>query len=266
MTLFAIVLGLLAAGILLWRAKRSDRRSRSPGAPLRLLFLPFAGLLIQILSLRWSGGIERVGLFTVSQILILTFIAANWSLVPLRLFATGLFLNLLPMLANGGYMPITPETMAQIHPGSTAADWTIGLVRAGSKDIVLNAAQAPFWFLGDIFVLGSPFPLPVAYSLGDTILLLAFGWAAYSYPPMRAPMINHIELERLVSAGAVDRQFRELLLQDPLRAAEGYHSDRFSLTSEERAVLAQAQAYDYKTFVRFIAGWIVHQRSESRFE
>ncbi len=74
-------------------------------------------------------------------------------------------------------------------------------------------------------------------------------------------MINHIDLERLVSAGVVDRQFRELLLRDPLRAAEGYRSERFQLTSEEKAVLLRARTNDYSTFVNEIAHWIDKRRS-----
>lgn len=84
-------------------------------------------------------------------------------------------------------------------------------------------------------------------------------------------MISHIDLERVVSAGVIDRQFRELLLRDPLRAAEGYRSERFQLTSEEKAVLLRARTIahgkaspagnDYSTFVNEIARWIDDRRS-----
>ncbi len=73
--------------------------------------------------------------------------------------------------------------------------------------------------------------------------------------------MSHIELERLVSAGAVDKQFRELLLSDPLRAADGYYSDRFRLTAEEKAVIANLRTSDFQTFVESIARWISQQRA-----
>ena len=71
----------------------------------------------------------------------------------------------------------------------------------------------------------------------------------------------HIELERLVCAGAVDRQFRELLLKDPLRAANGYYADRFRLTAEEKAMIASIHTNDFQTFVRVVADWISHKRT-----
>ena len=71
----------------------------------------------------------------------------------------------------------------------------------------------------------------------------------------------HIDLERLVSAGALDYKFRELLLRDPIRAADGYYLDRFRLTSEEKAVLSNIRTNDFQTFVRTIADWITHRRT-----
>jgi hypothetical protein len=70
----------------------------------------------------------------------------------------------------------------------------------------------------------------------------------------------HIELERLVCAGAVDRKFRELLLKDPLQAANGYYADRFRLTAEEKAMIATIHTNDFQTFVAIIAEWISCKR------
>lgn len=79
-------------------------------------------------------------------------------------------------------------------------------------------------------------------------------------------MIKHIDLERLVSAGAVDRRFRELLLTDPLRASEGYLSEPFRLTPEEKAVLAEIHTEDYQAFVVQVADWISRHRSVKPWE
>lgn len=135
-----------------------------------------AGLALQMWALRWSGGIERLMLFALSQVLLLVFLFVNWRSRSLRLLILGYALNVLPILFNGGYMPITPEAMSSLHTGTPPSEWTVGLVRAGSKDIVRASAQAPFWFLGDIFVLSRPFPLPTAFSVGDLLILLGFGW------------------------------------------------------------------------------------------
>lgn len=76
-------------------------------------------------------------------------------------------------------------------------------------------------------------------------------------------MMQYIDLERMLSAGAVDRQYRELVLREPLRAAEGYQSERFRLTPEEKAVIANIHTDDYQTLVKTVAKWIVAQRTKS---
>jgi hypothetical protein len=72
----------------------------------------------------------------------------------------------------------------------------------------------------------------------------------------------HIDLERLVSAGLLDYKFRELLLRDPLRAAEGYYQDRFRLSGEEKTLLTTVPAGDFQTFVNVIAEWITNKRTD----
>ncbi len=181
MILFALTL--LAAGLLIggwqWATQRGKGRAALPS--LRLALLPVLGLGLQFLALRSAGGWERLTLFALSQVLLLLFFAVNFQSAPLRLLALGFALNLLPMVANCGYMPITPEAVAQLYPQMHVEQLRDAIVRVGSKDVILPAAQAPFWFLGDVFVLGSPFPLPTAFSLGDIIILIGFGWAVYRF-------------------------------------------------------------------------------------
>jgi hypothetical protein len=207
MTLFALVLLAVGVGIGGWRmATRGSGRDdaltsldSAQDAPLRLVPLPLIGFGLQLVALQWAGGAERFVLFTLSQALLLLFFAANLRHAPLRLLSIGFALNLLPMLSNGGYMPITPEAVANLHPGTSAAQWSSGLIRAGSKDIVLTAAEAPFWFLGDLFVLGSPFPLPAAFSLGDILILIGFGWTVYQFSPSLG--VNNDKAHRIGTLG-----------------------------------------------------------------
>lgn len=71
----------------------------------------------------------------------------------------------------------------------------------------------------------------------------------------------HIELERLVMAGAVDRRFRASLLAVPLQAvSEPYYTDFFDLTAEEREVVACAQKTNFQVFAEAIAEWISCRR------
>ncbi len=77
--------------------------------------------------------------------------------------------------------------------------------------------------------------------------------------------MKHMDLERLISAGAVDKQFRQLLLTDPLRAARGYHNNRFHLTSEEKAVITGARTNDYQALIQVVATWISDKRSAAAY-
>jgi len=148
---------------------------------LSLAPLTLFGITLQVVALQWAAGLERLLLFALSHALLFLFFAANWRHKPLRVLALGFALNLLAILANGGYMPITPEAMASLHPGTSAVQWSSGLVRSGSKDIVLSPGASPFWFLGDVLIVSRPFPFLAALSPGDLVLLVGLGWAMYQF-------------------------------------------------------------------------------------
>jgi len=69
--------------------------------------------------------------------------------------------------------------------------------------------------------------------------------------------MEHTGLHRLISAGIVNRRFRDQLLKNPLEAARmGYLSQGFSLTKREQELLASIEASDFPTFSQHIYAWI----------
>jgi heme/copper-type cytochrome/quinol oxidase subunit 1 len=80
----------------------------------------------------------------------------------------GLLLNLVVISLNGGWMPITPETLTKL--GAPADTWQIGARHAFSKDIVLTKETTRLWFLSDILTLPKWIPYRVAFSIGDVIV------------------------------------------------------------------------------------------------
>lgn len=109
----------------------------------------------------------QTALLVLSYLLLLAFLWRNRRLPGMALIAVGLLCNLTAILANGGYMPITPEAVERIgHSGHIVAG-AGGLRVAFSKDIVLPREQTRLWFLGDLLILPPPFPLPSAFSPGD---------------------------------------------------------------------------------------------------
>jgi len=170
----AVVLGLVASLI----RHRGRAFSQIAALPLRSLWLAGLALVLQWPLMQASGGpIQRVqvqqALFLLSLLLLLVFVWQNRRLTAIRMVGLGVICNLLVILANGGWMPINPQTLAQINPGSIPEQWPIQVHYGYSKDIILLQEQTKLWVLSDILVLPSSFQRPTAFSLGD--LLIALG-------------------------------------------------------------------------------------------
>ncbi|MCL5074178.1 MAG: DUF5317 domain-containing protein [Chloroflexi bacterium] len=127
--------------------------------------LPAAGLTFPIVL--GAGGVAKLRalIFSASSVLLLLVLWRNRHLGGMGLIALGLGLNLAVMLANGGFMPITPEVVTQIGHLERVYPSEVGLLVGGSKGIVLLREQTRLWFLSDILILSSR-----AYSPGDLIL------------------------------------------------------------------------------------------------
>jgi hypothetical protein len=170
----AVVLGLIVS---LARYK-NQAIDRIAALPLRSAWLALLALVLQYpLLLAPFGETQQVvlhqALFLVSHLLLFAFIWRNRSMVGIQIIGLGVIWNLAVILANGGFMPVSPEALVQINPGSTLEQWPSGLHYGFSKGIILARQETNLWLLSDILVLPPPFPWPTAFSLGD--LLLAFG-------------------------------------------------------------------------------------------
>jgi len=89
------------------------------------------------------------------------------------LLGLGLGLNFLVIVINGGWMPISPETVQKILPNATHNAWTVGERLGSTKDIILPIVEIKLEWLSDRFLLPAFFPWRVAYSIGD--IFIAFG-------------------------------------------------------------------------------------------
>jgi hypothetical protein len=87
----------------------------------------------------------------------------------------GLILNLVVMAANGGWMPISPETAGHLPGGNSISVADLG-ARFGQKDILLQPEKTRLVFLSDRFLLPASFPYHVAFSLGDVLVALGAFW------------------------------------------------------------------------------------------
>ena len=183
---FAVIVGLIAALI----RHRGLAVGQIGAIPLRSAWLAFLALALQIPLLRAPfAAPQQLGaqqtLFLLSHLLLLAFIWHNRRIIGIQIVGVGVLCNLLVVLANGGLMPITPETLVRINPGSALDQWPVGFHYGYSKDVILPRADTVLWLLSDILVMPPPFIWPTAFSLGD--LLIAIGIVVLLQGPLSLP-------------------------------------------------------------------------------
>ena len=109
-------------------------------------------------------------LFLGSHALLLAVAWTNRRLDGMVWIGLGLLLNLAVMMANRGWMPISPQALVQAGHAHLAPSLEPGTRVLSSKNIVLSYAETRLWFLSDVFVLASPFPIPSVFSIGDALV------------------------------------------------------------------------------------------------
>lgn len=157
-------------------ALRGGKWSRLSSLPLRWPALPILAFAAQTVVIYFPNP-RRMGLLSlhvvilsVSYLAFSLFIWMNHRLPGMAIICLGLLLNLTVMLANGGYMPITPQAVERIGHASMVSVSGAGARVSSSKDVVLPKEETILWFLSDVFLLPPPFPIPTAFSVGDILV------------------------------------------------------------------------------------------------
>lgn len=115
-----------------------------------------------------------------SQFGLLAFCILNWRTAGMPILTFGLLLNLVVILANGGLMPISTETVQRLVSPETASRLQVGERLGVSKDILLAPESIIFPWLADRFTPPDWLPYRFAFSVGDVFIgggafiLLAF--------------------------------------------------------------------------------------------
>ena len=140
-----------------------------------LAFLPqLTGLYLPATRLRISDNLAAGGLI-LSLVPLLFFCWFNRRLSGMWLLALGLVCNLLVIAANGGFMPIGPQTASRLVTSKILAALRNG-DRFGIKDIFLLPGQTHLIWLSDLFLLPDWLPYQVAFSLGDLFIAAGAFW------------------------------------------------------------------------------------------
>lgn len=106
-----------------------------------------------------------------SLILLLLFCWLNRRVPGIIILAVGMTANLVVIAANGGFMPIAPETASRLVSGETLQSIEIGS-RFGWKDILLLPDATNLFFLSDRLLLPKWLPYQAAFSIGDVIIAM----------------------------------------------------------------------------------------------
>jgi hypothetical protein len=182
----AILAGLLAGlGWARWR------RQPYQSPELRRLWLVFIAFLPQFIVIYlpitrdlfpdWVVAVFLV----VSQILLLVFVWLNRHIFGALILLCGVVFNLSVMTANGGFMPINPQTASRVVSEDVLRNVQPGS-RIGPKDILLHPHDTRFEWLADRFLLPSWIPHQVAFSIGDVFIAVgAFLLLANPTPSMQ---------------------------------------------------------------------------------
>jgi len=177
MILVAAVLVGLAAGLgRAWINKRTYRvfELRYPILVL-LAFIPqYLAYFAPNLREKLSNPLVAV-LQISSLVLLLVFSILNIQKPGFWPIIAGFFLNLLAIVFNGGFMPISPETAQKMVAG-TDLTWEIGQRYGFSKDIVLSPETTRLAILSDRFTIQRFLGYNIAFSLGDVLIAVGVIW------------------------------------------------------------------------------------------
>ena len=120
----------------------------------------------------------RRGIFLVTTLVVFAFAFRFRYLLGAWLVAVGIALNLLPIIAHGGLMPIAWETVRDSGYFPEITEDQVGSEMPGSKDILLMRDDIRFAALSDRFPVDAPLNAPNIYSLGDFVLFAGLAVAA----------------------------------------------------------------------------------------
>ena len=175
----ALLIGFLLRGSLL---NLAEKPFRGLWLALIAVVLRFTVLSDTFLASPW-GHLSVPGQ-VLSFILLLIVAALNLSIPGMKTLGLGILLNLIVMVANGGYMPVSPDDLVEIgHPREAE------ILRAGGTDFygIALTAQTRLPFLADIFVLPRFFPIRYVLSPGDTLigigLVITLVWGMLTKSP-----------------------------------------------------------------------------------
>ena len=178
-------------------------------AALQLRWLPLviAGFVLQLLIFTPFArsplvAFATVPIYVLSMILLVIWVAANWRIPGMALIAIGLALNVIAITANGGHMPVSPESAR--YAGTIGNYASEGAFVANNS--IATQDNVRFWLLTDIIAIPKQVPFANVISIGDVLLTIGVGSLCYR-TIRRAPTPT----EPAPGAGSVERDRKSVV-------------------------------------------------------
>lgn len=169
--LFAIVVGLAATFV---RAKINHRSLKLK--KLSWEWLVFVAVIPQILVFQFAAISRLVPeslvpfIHIISMLGLLVFVARNFLVPGFWALGFGLLSNFLVIFMNGGWMPISPQTLFRLVPSNPESIWEIGSRLGYSKDYIMAVEDTKLVWFSDVLTLPQWFPYKFAFSVGDILI------------------------------------------------------------------------------------------------
>ena len=151
---------------------KRELRLYFPKVQIRWGVLALFALATQAVAIFAPLGFDDVPkrlLFDLSYLLLISFIILNLPRLGIAIIGIGLLLNFLPIVANGGLMPVTAENLAEIGELDRIEGRREGDAIPYTKNVLKSKENTYFYELSDHLVWDNPVFFRV-FSVGDVVI------------------------------------------------------------------------------------------------
>lgn len=127
----------------------------------------------------------QMAILILSQVALICLLVLNRHVPGAWLFGLGIALNSVVMVANGGWMPITPEIYHYVHPERTIELQTRP---PNSKNVILLRSDTRLWVLSDIIRI--KLWRRWAASIGDMLLIAGVAQFIFQGTATKSPFLT----------------------------------------------------------------------------
>ena len=151
---------------------KRELRLHFPRVHIRAGVLALFALAMQAIAIFAPLGFDDVPkrlLFEISYLLLVFFAIVNLPRPGFLILGVGLLLNFLPIVANGGLMPVTAENLARIDQLDRIEGRAEGDAIPRTKNVLKTKENTHFYVFSDRLVFDNPVYVPIL-SIGDLVI------------------------------------------------------------------------------------------------